>query len=76
MAIFTLPEEMFSLYKTKLDYLEEHAVDPDKRRYATFEAIRHYIDSTNGAAAFNDLPCDWEQCPGLIQQLTRGNRKQ
>lgn len=61
MAIFTLPEEMLPLYKTKLDYLEEHAVDPDKRRYATpFEAIRHYIDLDQwGQLPLNDLPREW-----------------
>ncbi len=45
MAIFTLPEELFGFYKQNLAYITEHAVDPDKRRYASrFEAVRHYID--------------------------------
>ena len=71
MAIFTLPEEMLPLYKTKLDYLEEHAVDPDKRRYATpFEAIRHYIDLDQwGQLPLNDLPRDWNAALALHSSL-------
>ena len=34
MAVFTLPPDMMVLYKKHLEYLTEHAVDPDKRRYA------------------------------------------
>ena len=45
MAVFTLPPELITLYKTNIDYIEAHAVDADKRRYASkFEAVRHYID--------------------------------
>jgi len=46
LAVFTLPPDMMPLFKRQLPYIEEHAVDPDKRRYASkFEAIRHYIDA-------------------------------
>ncbi len=45
LAIFTLPPEMIVFYKKHLPYLAEHAVDPDKRRYAIKEeAPRHFID--------------------------------
>lgn len=45
MAVFTLPPEMIHFYKKNIEYITEHAVDPDKRRYASkYEAIRHYID--------------------------------
>lgn len=45
MAVFTLPPELFSFYKKHIEFLTEHAVDPDKRRYAMKgEAERHYID--------------------------------
>ena len=44
-AIYALPIEMFAFYKANLDYLEFHAVDPDKRRYSVDgEAPKHYID--------------------------------
>ncbi len=60
-AVFTLPQEMLPLYKSNVDYLEEHAVDPDKRRYATkFEAIRHYIDIDHwGTYPFDNVPRDF-----------------
>jgi len=45
MAVFTLPQEMLPVYKKHIFYISEHAVDPDKRRYALKnEAYRHYID--------------------------------
>ena len=45
MAVFTLPPELFTFYKKHIEFLTEHAIDPDKRRYAAKgEAERHYID--------------------------------
>ena len=45
LALFTLPQELFGFFKPNLEYITEHAVDPDKRRYASeFEGPRHYID--------------------------------
>lgn len=45
VAIFTLPPEMFGFYKDHIEYITEHAVDPDKRRYAVKgETECHYID--------------------------------
>jgi len=45
MAVFTLPPELVGFYKYHIEYITEHAVDPDKRRYAVEgEAPRHYID--------------------------------
>jgi hypothetical protein len=45
VAVFTLPPEMFGFYKEHIEFLTEHSVDPDKRRYAVEgEAQRHYID--------------------------------
>jgi hypothetical protein len=44
-AVFSLPVELMPFYKCNIDYLTEHAVDPDKRRYAVkTEACKHYID--------------------------------
>lgn len=44
-AVFALPSEMFAFYKSNIDYLREHAVDPDKRRYAVkSEGQKHYLD--------------------------------
>ncbi len=47
-AVFLLPAPLFTFYKSHLEFLEEHAVDPDKRRYAVVgEAECHYIDLDN-----------------------------
>jgi hypothetical protein len=58
MAVFTLPPEMIGFYKKNIEYITEHAVDPDKRRYATkHEAVRHYIDIDSwGENALKDVP--------------------
>jgi acyl carrier protein len=55
MAVFTLPPEMISFYKANIEYITEHAVDPDKRRYAVEgEAANHYIDLDH----YCKLPCN------------------
>jgi hypothetical protein len=61
MAVFTLPADMMPLYKKNIEYITEHAVDPDKRRYATrLEAFRHFIDADHwGKAPFPNLPRKW-----------------
>lgn len=53
---------MLVLYKPNISFLEEHSVDPDKRRYAVNdEAPRHYIDIDHyGAYPFTDLPRKWD----------------
>jgi len=60
MAVFTLPQEMIGFYKKHIEYVTEHSIDPDKRRYNTeYEAIRHYIDLDNfGVMPFDGLPRD------------------
>ncbi|HMN90125.1 MAG TPA: zinc dependent phospholipase C family protein [Saprospiraceae bacterium] len=61
MAVFTLPPEMIVFYKKHIEYITEHSVDPDKRRYATrHEAPRHYIDIDRwGVYPFDNVPRDW-----------------
>jgi hypothetical protein len=60
-AVFLLPPEMLVFYKPNIDFLEEHAVDPDKRRYAVNdEGPRHYIDIDHyGEYPYNNLPRKW-----------------
>ena len=57
-AVFTLPVELLPLYKSNIDYVTEHSIDPDKRRYASpLEAIRHYIDIDHcGEWPFEEVP--------------------
>ena len=58
MAVYCLPSDMIDLFKKNIDYISEHAVDPDKRRYATkHEAVRHYIDVDHwGNEPFKNVP--------------------
>jgi len=64
MAVFSLPPEMIGFYKSNIEYLTAHAVDPDKRRYAAKgEAPRHYIDidhyAKDGENPFETMPRRW-----------------
>ncbi len=61
-AVFLLPPEMMILYKPNIAFLSEHAVDPDKRRYAVAdEAPRHFIDLDNyGKYPYQSLPHNWK----------------
>lgn len=61
-AVFSLPPQMMVLYKQHLAFLSEHAIDPDKRRYAIpEEAPRHYIDLDHyGPYPFDALPRKWQ----------------
>ncbi len=61
MAVFTLPPEMLGFYKRNIDYIETHAVDPDKRRNVVAdEAPRHYIDIDRyGDHPFDSIPINW-----------------
>jgi hypothetical protein len=63
MAVFTLPPEMLTFYKQHIEFITNHAVDPDKRRYGVEgEAPRHYIDIDHyGAHAFDSVPKYWKQ---------------
>ena len=60
-AVFTLPEELIGFYKKNIEYIEEHSVDADKRRYAVKEeAPRHYIDiDYYGEHPFDSMPRKW-----------------
>lgn len=62
LAVFLLPPEMMVLFKPNIDFLTEHAVDPDKRRYAIAEeGPRHYIDlDYYGKYPFSNLPRQWK----------------
>jgi hypothetical protein len=61
-AVFLLPPEMVVLYKPNIEFLTEHAVDPDKRRYmVAAEGPRHYIDiDYYGKYPFDSLPRKWD----------------
>ena len=62
LAVFLLPPEMLTFFKPNILFLEEHAVDPDQRRYAIpEEAPRHYIDMDHyGSYPYDTLPRKWK----------------
>ncbi|HMO31490.1 MAG TPA: zinc dependent phospholipase C family protein [Lacibacter sp.] len=62
LAVFLLPPEMLSFFKENIEFLSEHAVDPDKRRYAIpEEGPRHYIDiDYYGKYPFPELPRNYD----------------
>ncbi len=71
-AVFLLPPEMMVLFKPQIDFLSEHAVDPDKRRYAVpEEGPRHYIDIDRyGNYPYPDLPRKWEDAVAKYSEDT------
>lgn len=75
MAVFTLPEDMLGFYKKHIEFITEHAVDPDKRRYAVKEeAARHYIDIDHYAHdslnPFEVVPQKWEDAVAKFTEDT------
>ena len=60
-ATFLLPPELLLFYKNHVGFISEHAVDPDKRRYAIAdEGPRHYIDIDRyGVYPYPNLPRKW-----------------
>jgi hypothetical protein len=71
-AVFLLPPEMIVLYKQQIDFLSEHSVDPDKRRYAIpEEGPRHYIDIDHyGTYPYEALPRRWEDAVAKYSEDT------
>lgn len=73
MAVFTLPESLLLFYKTNIEYITEHAVDADKRRYSdTLEAPRHYIDIDyyETSLPLDTLPRKWKEAVGKFTEDT------
>lgn len=71
-SVFLLPPEMMILYKPNTGFLEEHAVDPDKRRYAVAEeGPRHYIDIDQyGVYPYDSLPRNWNEAVSRYSEKT------
>lgn len=72
LAVFLLPPEMLGFYKKHIDFLSEHSVDPDKRRYAVpEEGPRHYIDIDHyGSYPFTALPRRWDSAVAKFSEDT------
>lgn len=71
-ACFLLPPEMLVLYKPNISFIEEHAIDPDKRRYAVKEeGPRHFIDiDYYGKYPFDSLPHKWKDAVAKYSEDT------
>lgn len=63
---------MMRLYKEHIDFISEHAVDPDKRRYAVpEEGPRHYIDIDHyGKYPYTELPKKWNDAKEKFSEDT------
>ena len=75
IAVFTLPPEIFGFYKEHIEFLTDHAVDPDKRRYAVEgEAQCHYIDLDHyykpGQNPFEIMPRKWNDAVAKFTEDT------
>lgn len=72
IAIFLLPPEMLVFFKPAAEFIVEHSVDPDKRRYAVKEeGSRHYIDIDHyGAFPFDSLPRKWNEAVARYSEDT------
>lgn len=72
IAVFTLPTEMLPFYKHHIQYITDHAVNPDKRRYAVEgEAPKHYIDiDVYGDSAVYTMPRYWKDAVAQYSEDT------
>lgn len=63
---------MLILYKPNIEFISEHAVDPDKRRYAVApEGPRHYIDiDYYGKYPYAALPHNWNEAVAKFSEDT------
>ncbi|MDB5018524.1 MAG: Nuclease [Mucilaginibacter sp.] len=61
LAVFTLPRAMSAFYKNNIEYITEHAISADKRRYVdSTEAPRHFLNADHyGKNPFNAIPQHW-----------------
>jgi hypothetical protein len=77
LAVYTLPQEIFGFYKKHIDFVRDHAVDPDKRRYGVKgEAERHFIDIDHYCKdiprcnPFNLMPRKWHDAVAKYSEDT------
>lgn len=72
VAVFALPAEMYNFYRRHINYLTEHAVDPDRRRFGDpAEAPRHYIDIDHyGVYPFENVPRNWDSAVAKLSEDT------
>ncbi len=61
MAVYGAPSPLSTFYKKNMDYITQHAVDPDKKKFVdTAEGPHHYINLDHyGAKPFDVIPKYW-----------------
>ena len=71
-AVFLLPPEMMVFYKPHINFIAEHAVDPDKRRYlVAAEGARHYMDIDHfGPFPYDSVPRKWNDAVAKLSADT------
>ncbi len=62
LAVFTLPDPLKAFYKKHIDFITDHAVDPDLRRNLNkSEGVRHFVDADYyGKTPFDSMPKLWK----------------
>jgi len=62
MAVYTLPKGMAVFYRANINYIVEHAVSADKRRYVDSSEIpRHFFDADHyGKKPWAAMPQKWK----------------
>ncbi|HEY8403657.1 MAG TPA: zinc dependent phospholipase C family protein [Flavobacteriales bacterium] len=76
LAVYTLPPEMFGFYKANMEYIIDHSVDPDKRRYGVVgEAECHFIDMDRYITPeypnpFDNVPRRWTDAVAKFSEDT------
>jgi hypothetical protein len=62
MAVYSLPKAMTGFYRANIDYITEHAVSADKRRYVdSTEAPHHFFNADHyGKKPWAAMPQKWE----------------
>jgi len=62
LAVFTLPKAMAGFYKANIEFITEHAISADKRRYVdSTEAPRHFLNADHyGKNPFKNIPQNWD----------------
>ncbi|MEB0248970.1 MULTISPECIES: zinc dependent phospholipase C family protein [unclassified Mucilaginibacter] len=61
LAVFTLPKSMAGFYRANINFITEHAVSADKKRYVdSTEAPHHFFNADHyGKQPFRDVPQRW-----------------
>lgn len=70
MAVYGVPAPLSAFYKKNIQYITQHAVDPDRLKFVdSTEAVHHYINIDHyGVEGFKRLPKYWKDA---VKKYTR-----